>query len=188
MPVMTPSSSGPVSLLRGSHWTEIPAHLKPWLLDRGSLTQRLEAACGQRIVVEVLAQGWARPLPVESVMLELIAGRYAWVRQVRLRCTGTPWVYARTVIPRATLTGRERRLTHLKNRSLGAVLFSDPTMRRGETAVGWLTPRERCFHAATDVLNPAPAFIPGRRTLFWLSGKPLLVSEFFLPAVGEFPA
>jgi chorismate lyase len=53
------------------------------------------------------------------------------LREVYLLCDGVPWVYARTAIPRETLTGRHRRLAYLKTRPLGAMLFADPGMARG---------------------------------------------------------
>ena len=39
----------------------IPVALRPWLLDQGSLTERLVAASGGRFAVEVLNQRWELP-------------------------------------------------------------------------------------------------------------------------------
>ena len=46
-------------------------------------------------------------------------------------------------------------------------------------------PGQAVFAAATAHTRHQPASIWGRRSVFWLSGKPLLVSEVFLP---DFPA
>jgi len=166
--------------------SSIPAHYLPWLLDTASLTQRLIEACGGKFHVRVLNQAWDRPRPEEARALGMRPHGHGIVRQVQLLCGGRPWVYARTVLPRATLTGPERRLAHLKSRSLGAVLFADPTMQRGRTEIVRLRPDDGLYALAARGLGPPPGEIWGRRTVFRLRGKPLLVSEFFLPGIGGF--
>jgi len=164
----------------------IPANYLPWLLDTASLTQRLIEACGGEFRVRVLDQAWDRPRREEAQVLDMRPHGRALVRQVHLLCGGRPWVYARTILPRATLSGSERRLAHLKSRSLGAVLFADPTMHRGRTEIVRLRPADSLYALAAHGLDAPPAEIWGRRTVFRLRGKPLLVSEFFLPGIGGF--
>ncbi len=166
--------------------TRIPEHYLPWLLDTASLTQRLIDACSSEFCVHVLNQDWDRPRPDEARALGMRAQGRALVRQVQLLCGGRPWVYARTILPRTTLTGSERRLAHLKSRSLGAVLFADSTMQRGRTEIVRLRSVDSLYALATHGLDSPPAEIWGRRTVFRLHGKPLLVSEFFLPGIGGF--
>ena len=161
----------------------LPCETLAWLLDPASLTRRVVAVCGGKFRVEVTFQGWHRPLLHEARALGMRAGGYALVRQVYLLCDDQAWVYARTVIPRTTLTGPERRLAHLRTRPLGEVLFADPSMRRGAVEVACLTPREPVFHMATRRLASPPAVIWGRRSVFTLSAKPLLVNEIFLPTI-----
>jgi len=84
-------------------------------------------------------------------------------------------VYARTVIPVSTLTGAQKRLTFLGNKSLGAILFSDRTMERGEVQIARLKAEQVKLDSGTN------EDIWGRRSVFTLSAKPLLVSEYFLP-------
>lgn len=172
--------------LRRARHARIPAHVLPWLLDEDSLTRRIMACCPGRFQVEVLAQGWSRPLPGEARALGFRRFTAALVRQVRLKCGDTPWVYARTVIPRTTLTGRHRRLAHLRNRSLGAVLFSDPGMRRGELELARIAPGDPLHVLAFSHVADSADVLWGRRSVFWLDDKPLLVSEFFLPSIPEF--
>jgi chorismate lyase len=172
-------------------WRRVRQYLRPswphetlaWLLDPASLTRRVVAVCPGRFRVEVVSQGWRRPLLNEARVLGMPAARYAFVRQVYLLCDEQPWVFARTVIPRTTLTGHERRLAHLHTRPLGEVLFADPSMRRGEVEVARLTPGDGLYRSATQRLAVKPAAIWGRRSLFTLSGKPLLVNEIFLPDI-----
>ncbi len=154
-----------------------------WLRDDGSLTAKLVRACNGRFRVRVLRQGWGRPLYSESRLLRMRRGETALVREVELLCAETPWVFARTLIPASSLRGPARRLADLGERPLGAVLFADPSMRRGATQIARLQPRHPLFAAATGSLEDQPAELWGRRTLFYLSGKPLLVNEIFLPAI-----
>jgi len=119
----------------------------------------------------------------EAQCLHTQTGRRALVRQVYLYCDDRPWVFARTVIPPATLRGKERHLAHLKDKPLGAVLFTEPSMRRGEVEVASITPGQRLFHTATAHLSEPPDCIWGRRSIFYLHDKPLLVNEIFLPEI-----
>lgn len=164
----------------------IPERFLPWLLDTASLTQRLIDVCHGEFRVQVLNQTWDRPQWDEARALGMCARDRALVRQVQLICNERPWVYARTILPRTTLTGAERRLAHLKSRSLGAVLFADPTLQRERIEIAPLRPGDRLHTLATHGLDVSPDAIWGRRTVFRLRGKPLLVSEFFLPGIGEF--
>lgn len=169
------------------HRREIPEAALRRLLDPASLTRRIQAACPGYFRVQVLAQGWARPQHNEVLALGMRDGSWGFVREVHLLCDDKPWVYARTVIPRTTLTGPRRRLTRLKSRPLGAVLFADPSMRRAAVEIARLTPCDKLYPAALRHLVERPPMIWGRRSLFTLGGKPLLVSEIFLPSIPPQP-
>ena len=100
----------------------------------------------------------------------------ALVRQVLLCCGDEPLVYARTVIPATTIHGAERRYANMGSRPLGAMLFADRTMRREEVQVARL-PVSHVAHQYTQSSEP----VWGRRSVFRVAGKPLLVSEYFFP-------
>jgi chorismate--pyruvate lyase len=161
--------------------------LRDWLLDPGSLTDRLRSNCAGRFSVRVLDQGWQRPRLDEARILGMRAAMLGWVRQVQLLCDGEPQVFARTVIPVTTLRGAERRLARLGNRPLGAVLFADPGMRRGPVELACIGPGQSMFAEATCGLQIQPQGIWGRRSVFRIGGKPLLVTEIFLPALNPVP-
>ncbi len=167
--------------------TPIPPQVRFWLFDASSLTERVIAACPGTFQLEVIRQAWRRPLRGEARALGLRPHHRALVREVHLCCAQTPWVYARTVIPRATLAGPARRLAHLRARSLGAVLFVDPSTERGEVQVARLTPADAIYRDAAQSLSPPPAQLWARRTRFVLRGRPLLVTEVFLPALVACP-
>jgi chorismate--pyruvate lyase len=160
---------------------QVPAAVASWLFDSGSLTRRVIGACSGSFRVRVVDEGMAMPMTNEAQRLMIPGRRQAFVRQVQLRCDKQAWVFARTVIPRRTLTGRQRILTSLGNRPLGAFLFADPHMRRDPVEIAQITPRHRLYAMAVQGLGHQPACIWGRRTVFYLDNKPLLVNEIFLP-------
>lgn len=149
----------------------LPQHWRPWLCERGSLTQQLSKASQHHLSVEVLRLVWARPSLTEARLLGIPQRQKALIREVHLCGYGTPWVFARSVIPAATLKGPDRRLLLLGNRSLGTLLFSDPAIQRGPLEVCRLLHQQQACWA--------------RRSVFQLSHGPLLVSEIFLPAMAQ---
>lgn len=161
----------------------VPRDILSWLMEPGSLTRRLQLTCAGRFEVEVVSQGRARPMVNEARALGMGPAAFGFIRQVRLLCDGRPWVFARSVIPARTLTGRQRRLARLGRRPLGALLFSDPTLRRDAMEIACLRRGQGVFREATRGLGRTPDAIWGRRSVFYLAGKPLLVSEIFLPGI-----
>lgn len=151
------------------------------MFDRASLTARLIRHCHDHdcgpFHVQLLAQKLQNPGRDEAAVLQISHGRKAIIRQVKLFCGDTPMVYARTVIPVSTLTGKQRLYGNLGNRPLGAMLFADRSMRRDEVMVTRLHPQDELY-AATGVSNET---VWGRRSVFYVGGKPLLVSEYYLP-------
>ena len=159
----------------------VPHEVRDWLFDSSSLTARLIRTCPGRFRVELLSQQVCQPGLDESRVLNIRHGRSALIRQVRLYCGDTAVVYARTVIPITTLQGAQRRYANLGSRPLGAMLFADRTMQRDEVMVTKLM--------AGDILYKLTSVkkgnIWGRRSIFRVGGKPLLVSEYYLPALFE---
>lgn len=155
-----------------------PRALRAWLLDQGSLTAKLQRLSGGEFQLQVLFQGMARPNPSERNALGLRSGQWALIREVVLKGHGQPWVFARSLIPMSSLTGRVRQLRQLDNRPLGAFLFSQPDLIRGAMEISRIRPEQ-------DYVPPrlqGNAILWGRRSAFWLEARPLLVSEVFLPA------
>jgi chorismate--pyruvate lyase len=161
--------------------SELPASLAVWLLDTASLTRRLQGLCTGTFRVKVLSQVRGRPRQDESRALGMQRGALAIIRQVQLLCGTKPQVYARTVIPLSSLSGRVRRLTRLGARPLGAMLFADRGMRREEVELARIRDGETLHADATGTPLAPAGVIWGRRSVFRVAEKPLLVSEIFLP-------
>jgi len=159
----------------------VPADIQAWLYDPASLTARLKQKCAADFRVEVLSQAIQKPRLDEFKVLGMETGSFALIRQVRLCCGHACWVYARTVIPFSTLKGKHRIYANLGTRPLGAMLFTDRTMQRDEVMVTSLAGRQ-----LPDGLGlEKDDMVWGRRSVFRVGGKSLLVSEYFLPALLE---
>src|SRR5260221_4491606 len=110
---------------------EIPTPFRAWVTHAGSFMQRLVQRGVSDAHVQVLRQRWVRPKLEERQLLGTEEGVQALVREVLILSEKKHWMFARTVIPRSTLTGEEQQLAHLNDRPLGSSLFNNPTMKRG---------------------------------------------------------
>ena len=158
----------------------IPDDIYHWLFDTGSLTEKIIKSCSGTFSIQLLSQKRTSPTPDEIQVLGLRYRSHALIRQVILSCDNKPWVYARSVIPITTLTGPLRRLSHLGDKPLGAVLFSDRSIARGKVEVTVISPGQENYKWTGIKKNH---LIWGRRSIFYKSRKKLLVSEFFLPDI-----
>ena len=160
---------------------QLPANVRDWLLDSGSLTARLISASNHQLSVKILSQRWARPSIDEAKVLAIKAGQVALIRETALQCGTETWVYARSVLPLNSLKGRLRHFRSLKNSSLGALLFKDPFMHRSPFQV-MLMSADKLPDTIPELSVNSDLTLWGRRSCFYLDNKPLLVSEIFLPA------
>lgn len=140
---------------------------REWLLHPDSLTQKLRDHAPGTFELAVLSERQQRPTISEAQTLGISPRSRVQIREVVMSLKGQRVVFARTVIPMSTLTGFERQLRSLNNKPLGEFLFTHPAMERQPIEV------------KSGTLNGQPVW--GRRSIFNLSHKPLLVSEFFLP-------
>lgn len=152
---------------------QAPRTWRRWLCDRGSLTKHLTIASNNNFRVELQQLRWLLPSRSEAKVLGIKHRQVALIREVKLLGNDQELVFARTVIPANSLTGKQKQLSMLGNRSLGSLLFNEPSMRRGKFQISRLP--------STDRKQPLWA----RRSVFFLSNKPLLVSEVFLPILAE---
>ena len=161
--------------------SNIPSTARSWLYEPASLTQRLRNTCGHAFQVRLLQQCWTKPFQGEAKTLRIRNGQQALIREVLLRCDRQPLILARTIIPHRTLRGAHRRLSNLGTRPLGEVIFSYPGLQRLRLEVAHVTKSDWNAESMADLAPNSGVW--GRRTVYSLSGRTLLVCEFFLPAV-----
>lgn len=160
----------------------IPRAIRHWLTDSGSLTRRLRARSVE-FRVRPVATGLTRPNPDELAVLGLADGARAYVREVQLICDGVPVVFAHSVVPIASLRGGWNGVTRLGTRPLGDALFNNPKIRRRPLEYCRVLPRHPLFRSLQRELAFDTPFLWARRSLFCLMGRPLLVTEVFLPTI-----
>ncbi|MGI2171938.1 chorismate--pyruvate lyase family protein [Shewanella sp. MF05960] len=154
--------------------------LKDWLLATGSLTQRLKTHC-THFEVKVLGEHLLTPLQGEFPSHR----EPVWIREVLLCLDGTPWVFARTLIPQTILDTTRDQFTHLGTRPLGELLFTSPDISPGSIEVAQFETCGRLAALATSLNQQVNASLWGRRRYFNLHDSQLIVSEIFLPAAVE---
>ena len=167
-----------------SHWQEaktysIAQNLQSWLLDPNSLTARLSNQC-QQFRVELLGQQVERCQRHEA-SAGISEGEQVLVREVLLYCDEIPQVFARSLLPLSSLTGAEQALANLGTQSLGQVLFNNPSLERKSIEVAEFDQHSSVVKLANDLQLPIEHNLWGRRSIFILENKPLMVAEVFLP-------
>jgi chorismate lyase len=159
--------------------------LAGWLLEPHSFMQRLSQAGAMQAAVKVLRQQWQFPTRQEAAALGLQSRRFALAREVIIASGENPWMFARTVIPQATLTGREQLLARLKSRALGTMLFNNPKVWRSEFEFAVIKKTDKEFAKIWQQCSLHAAELWARRSLFYLPEKKLLLTEVFFPTLRE---
>jgi chorismate--pyruvate lyase len=158
------------------------ARLRGWLLDRGSLTRRVQLRSRQFRValIGLTRQAATRD---EYPLIEAAARQYCAVREVTLHGDDMAVVFAHSVAARHALKGPWRLLLTLGTRPLGAALFADPRVTRLPLRFHRLRQGHLLYRRACGVLEAPPPHLWARRSLFVFRGSRLLVTEVFLPAI-----
>ena len=155
------------------------AGLKDWLLDPSSLTARLKRH-SHTFHVQLLGQTVEQCQPHETFG-DIVSGESILVREVLLFCNEQPQVFARSLLPLRSLTGEQQQLAHLGTQPLGQVLFNDPLLRREAIEIACFKPHSTVVQLAQHLALETQAELWGRRSLFTINHKPLIVAEVFLP-------
>lgn len=138
----------------------------PWLLEKGSMSRRLEKACDQ-LRVKLLCNEKVAAKATCKAETKGIAGDSYLLREVVLLGDEEPWIYARTLIPEHSLLELPYDLNQLGEIPLGLKVFSNSNVARDNIEAAWI---------------PTPdGELIARRSRIWIQGKPILVAELFLP-------
>ena len=146
------------------------------LQTQQSLTKLCQHNCQQGFRVEPILQQWTKPGVEESRLLGHPPGQLAYVRHVLLRCENASWLFARTVIPHASLSGPCRQMLHLGSRSLGVFLFSFKFRKCQPSQAVQISPKQ--LQELSGLQSPKPVW--GRRNVYIIKGRKLLITEVFL--------
>jgi chorismate lyase len=158
--------------------------LHVFMFHTGSLTNLIEECCNDDFNIELLTESWRSPFPDEIDSLSIKNGELAFIRESRLKSGNQTLVYARTVIPRETLTIENQKLTQLGANPLGNVLFNDDSASR--TNMRYAKIPVNCeLHEQATKNTRIQSELWARQSLFHINNKPLMITEVFLPAILE---
>ncbi|SFT92234.1 chorismate lyase [Kosakonia arachidis] len=142
---------------------ELEPQLLDWLLLEDSMTKRFEQQ-GKKVSVTLIQEGFVTADEIAPERAYLPQEARYWLREIILCADSEPWLAGRTVVPESTLSGPEMALQQLGNTPLGRYLFTSSTLTRDFIDIGR---HEQLW---------------GRRSRLRLGGKPLMLTELFLPA------
>ncbi|MEN9774957.1 MAG: chorismate--pyruvate lyase [Pseudomonadota bacterium] len=181
-----PDSSGGAPLISpwSAHAPRVPAALRAFLLEPGSLTDRLMAT-GARFAVRPLKLGVDRADPHEAAALGVASNAVILARHVALSLNDTVVVVARSVCRPACPTWAA--VLDRGGRSLGLSLFApDAPVSRGSLTFAHLADAHPLAQLAKG-FEPSNTPYPARACRFSQDGAPLLVTEAFLLSLERFP-
>jgi len=134
------------------------------------LTQGLTKKSQNQFQVELIDEEWVSYSSpgLLSKFGPLQQSHRFWSRKAILMGKGRPWVTAHTLLPEHSLFSPLKQILELNNKPLGEYLFNHSQLIR------------------TDLdFSLAEPGCGGRRSLFYLFRKPIMVAEFFLPQFFE---
>ncbi|MGE3919653.1 MAG: chorismate lyase [Gammaproteobacteria bacterium] len=152
-----------------------------WLTHAESMTKMIRTH-SKNHEIHLSKRAWEFPFLSEKTRLNLAPRVLANIREVQIHCNGYHVMFARTVIPRATFIREEFKFKHLNNRPLGELLFSEPSIERSTFEIAKIY-RGNYFYTKSGALNEP--FLWGRRSIFYIKNKPLLLTEIFTPCFFE---
>lgn len=148
-----------------------------WVVASRSLTAAMRRHWPQSFAVQVLFEGWATAAAEEARRLGLPARRRVWVREVALLGGGRVRILARSVIPAASRVA----VRGLGSQPLGDRLFLGAGSEREPLEVAPVRRRHWLSRHFQAVQPEAADARWARRAVHRLQGRPLLVTELFLP-------
>lgn len=172
--------------LKRAAWRAVPpGHPHPlhgWLTSRGSLTARIVARTDQFKLTRLM-QRYRTANIDELGELGLRAKEKVLVRKVILWSGDMPLVFAHSIAGRHDLAGTWRSLRGLGTRPLAAMLFANPRVTRQPIEFQRIDKRHPLYREAVALFPTLPPSLWARRSVFLLKGRPLLVTEVFLPGL-----
>ncbi len=145
------------------------AQLKNWLLDTGSLTERVQSL-SNHFSLELIGQHEQIPHDNELSFLLDNGETHYQAREILLCGDHKPWVFARSIIPQAFV---DSELSNLGREPLGRRLFNDKRFIRSAFQL--------CTVPASQFGINSNQTLWGRRSLFTLGNYSMIVAEVFLP-------
>ena len=181
--------------ISGDLINQVPETVREWLSKPYVLSKALKKVCDD-FCVEIADQQIKELYADEIAVLKCYEEPLGYVRETYLGGKNNPLVYARVTMPPSTYKARKNELDSLGNRPIGeTLLYNDPTMWRGEMEIKCLTENDQLLFDALVHENFYKAVIAkkargnelwARRSVFRISGYPLLITEVFMADIPDY--
>jgi chorismate--pyruvate lyase len=160
----------------------VDPNLRPWLIGKGLLTQRLKGVCGARFALHVLDH-WTGLLSAAHQAALRVQDNAGLFCEVEMFCGDEVWVFGQTVIPDATLCAHPW-LAELGDSVLDETLNDLSGVERSSYEYAWLPRSDSMTARALRDTQSQSEGLWARRTRVALRNAPMLVHELFLPGCG----
>jgi chorismate-pyruvate lyase len=168
----------------------IPSPVDEWIRKPFVLSEALKRVC-DNFAVEISDQS-IKPLYADEIaVLKCYGAETGYVRETYLGDSGNPLVYARVSMPEATYEAYKVQLENLGSKPIGeTLLYREPSFTRSEFEVKRLCQDDELlfdalvhhqFYKAVIAGDTQSSELWARRSVFNLSGNPLLITEVFMP-------
>ena len=161
----------------------VDAQVRPWLIGKGLLTQRLKSVCGERFSLRLVDQ-WTGLLGADLQAALRSTDNAGMFRDVEMCNDECVWVFEQTVMPDSTLVAHPW-LAELGGASLGETLNDLSAVERSSYEYAWLPAAQAVAARALRDAQVMPAGLWARRSRVSLRRAPLLIQELFFPAMGR---
>ena len=134
-----------------------------WMTESNSITSRIKSFSNFKL--KLLNDG---PGEINNIEDDLIISNYEKnnIREVILYSDNKPLIYAKSIIPKETITHGLEILGNLKDNPLGDILFSDPNIEKKYMLFAKFKSNKGLFW--------------GRKGIYTVNGYPFSVCEIFL--------
>jgi chorismate--pyruvate lyase len=160
----------------------VDAHIRPWLIGKGLLTERAKAFSGGQFSLRLVDQ-WSGVLDADYKSALRTADNAGLFRDVEIFHGEKVWAFEQTVLPDSTLCAHPW-LAELGDSALGETLSDLSGVDRSSYEYAWLPLEHAATARALRDAEVKPAGLWARRSRVTLRGAPLLMQEIFLPAIG----
>jgi chorismate--pyruvate lyase len=161
----------------------VESHLRPWLIGKGLLTQRLRDVCGARFALRVVDH-WTGLLNASHKAALRVEDNAGLFSDIEMFYDEQVWVFGQSVIPDSTLSAHPW-LAELGDSALDETLNGLPGAERSSYEYAWLPESDGMTSRALRDAQIKPEGLWARRTRLALRNAPMLVHELFLPAFGS---
>lgn len=158
--------------------------IQKFLFHEKSMTQLIQDSCFGKFNVELISESWEHALDDETTFLSLPQDESTFIRKSLLKCDDKVLIFARTVIPEKTLSGKNQKLTSMGDKPLGNFLFNDKTTYRSDMRYAKIPVNCKLYSEATKDMK-ITSELWGRQSLVYIEQRPLTITEIFLPAILE---